>query len=339
MALNVKPLMRLDALKGVDRILSDYGQDSEQVFRNFGLSPRLLSNPDSYLTLDELADFSVYLEQQFGIHDLGLLLAEQQSLDVLGPISLLVHHQKTLGDALEMMRRYLPYHTSGAELIVEPGPEPETTIISYDLQLSDQSKARHGMEQSFLNMVKILRLLSSETVNAIAVEFSHKAAFPLKKYIEYFGCDVSFEHPATRLVLASKIMSLPLQSSNSQLSKLAENHVAQLIESNPLDTAWQVKALVSQQVSSGVCGIKSVANQLGVTVRTLQRRLLKQGVYFENIVDEVRKEKLAEYAKVESLSLSQIAGLLGYGDQSAFARACKRWTGLTPQVYRKSVRV
>jgi AraC-like DNA-binding protein len=337
MALDAKPLMRIDALKGVDLIIEKYGGCVEEVFQEFGLSPRLLTSDDAYLPLDTLIEFSEFLEGKFDVSDLGLQLADHQSIDVLGPISLLVHHQRTVADAYDMIQRYLPYHTSAASLSITDGPRAGFCQLHYDLQVSAGISERSAIEQSFLNSIKINTLLAPDFISEFEVEFKHQPAMPLQDYHQYFQCKLSFGCKENRVVFPASLLQQPLQSSNPQLSSLAEKHVANLIETHPLDTAWQVESLVTEQLPTGACGIKQIASQLNLHERTLQRRLDKQNVFFEEIVDGVRQQQVKKYLLHEGLSLTQVAGLLGYGDQSAFARACKRWTQMTPKIYREQL--
>jgi AraC-like DNA-binding protein len=73
--------------------------------------------------------------------------------------------------------------------------------------------------------------------------------------------------------------------------------------------------------------------------RTLQRRLAKQGVHFENIVDDIRQDLSRKYLAREGMPLAQLVNLLGYSEQSVFNRACQRWFGMPPMQFRKTLQV
>ncbi len=337
MVVHARPMMRVDALKGVDTIIRRYGEEPEELFQEFGFSPRLLSSEDAYICLDSLIEFSNFLEQRLGINDIGLQLAEQQSISVLGPVALLVHHQNTVGDAMGIMQRYLPYHTSGADSEIRSDGKTGLIEMTYELAFSEGVSRLSAVEQSFLNMVKILQLLTSPPWDKLAVDFTHQPRLAISEYEKRFSCPVHFGQMENKMYFAAELLQRELKHGSSKLSGLAEQHIEQLIAKNPLDTARQVESLISQQLSSGHIGICQIAAQLQVHERTLQRRLLKQGVYFEDIVDGVRQQQARHYLSHSELSLSQIAGLLGYGDQSAFARACKRWTQRTPKKYREEL--
>lgn len=334
MSLEVKPLVRLDALRGLHLVLEKYDASAEELLSDFGFSPRLLSNPEASLPLDVLAEFGAFLDQRLGIPDLGLQLATRQSIQVLGPIALLVYHQSSLAEALKMIQRYLPYHTSGANLVLQEADNSGYIQLRYELQMDDQVPMRHAVEQSYLNLVNIIRLLLPDSLGNIEVEFRHEPAIPRARYDQFFACSIRFAANRDCLIFPSELLNQDLKGGSTYLSQMAEQQIAELIEERPLDTAWLVETLVERQLASGHCGIKQVAEQLKLNRRTLQRRLAKQHVSFEDILDEVRRKAANYHLSRQEHSLSQIAGLLGYSDQSAFTRACKRWTGTTPQVRR-----
>ncbi|MNR51417.1 HTH-type transcriptional regulator VirS [compost metagenome] len=75
-----------------------------------------------------------------------------------------------------------------------------------------------------------------------------------------------------------------------------------------------------------------------VSVRTMQRRLDERGLVFEKLVDDIRRERAASYLDDPALRMSQVAGLLGYVEQSSFSHAFKRWYGMSPSAWRQRAR-
>lgn len=90
-----------------------------------------------------------------------------------------------------------------------------------------------------------------------------------------------------------------------------------------------VKALVERQLGASGCGIERTAQQLGLHKRTLQRRLEAQGLHFEKVLDELRRERARELLPHRAILLNQMGQMLGYSEQSSFNRACRRWFGRT----------
>jgi AraC-like DNA-binding protein len=94
--------------------------------------------------------------------------------------------------------------------------------------------------------------------------------------------------------------------------------------------------LIVRQLASGICTLPRIAQQLRLPERTLQRRLQVAGITFEEIVDRVRRHRAREYLVETAIPLRQVSTLLGYTEQSAFIRACRRWFGKPPLVLREA---
>ena len=100
-------------------------------------------------------------------------------------------------------------------------------------------------------------------------------------------------------------------------------------------SARQTSELVDRHLMTGQFGLHEIARQLGLHERTLQRRLAEQNLYFEEIVDQVRRERASEYLQFSAIPLIQVATFLGYSNQTALTRACRRWFGESPQDHRR----
>ncbi|HQU74165.1 MAG TPA: helix-turn-helix transcriptional regulator, partial [Calditrichia bacterium] len=100
------------------------------------------------------------------------------------------------------------------------------------------------------------------------------------------------------------------------------------------DLAGRVRGQVSQALSEGVPRISDVAGQLGMSGRTLQRKLADQGYSYQSLVDEARRHLAGQLLRETDYALVEVAFMTGFSEQSAFSRAFKRWEGQTPRSYR-----
>jgi AraC-like DNA-binding protein len=103
-------------------------------------------------------------------------------------------------------------------------------------------------------------------------------------------------------------------------------------------TLSEVERLLLELLPHGRADVSEVARRLGVSSRTLSRKLHKEGVAFAEIPDELRKALAKRYLDEHELQVSEIAWLLGYREVSSFTHAFKRWTGITPRQFRLSTR-
>ena len=262
---------------------------------------------------------------------LGLEIAAYVQPKHLGIIAYLALSCENLGEAMACYQDFHRLIYDGSPLLVEfnhpyvsirwEAPEPNPT------QLTD--------EIAIALMIQFLKLfMSGEGINLHEVHFLNSAPKNISVYEQYFQCRVRFDQPRTQLILPvaeartgdHTLQQLLLQQAQALLDKLPN--------STQLDQRLQHAILTGLQKNQ--YQIDFIARKLGVSVRQLQRHLQQQNATFQERVQEVRFMLATEYLKDPHLSLQEIALLLCYSEQSAFQRAFKLWTGLTPQQWRKN---
>lgn len=131
-------------------------------------------------------------------------------------------------------------------------------------------------------------------------------------------------------------MQRPVQGTDAHARELAQRF---LESSQPPDSRItdRVAELIHRLLATGQCTITLIAEQLAMHPRTLQRALRDCDSSFEALLDDIRRDKAREYLAQTAMRFSQVAGLLGYTDQSTFNRACQRWYRCTPKALRKSL--
>ena len=100
----------------------------------------------------------------------------------------------------------------------------------------------------------------------------------------------------------------------------------------------EVQRALTRDVLSGDVRIGTIARALAMSGRTLQRRLAAEGVSFQELLDDARKDAAARYLRERTLSACEVAYLVGYSEPAPFHRAFKRWYGTTPELFRKGMR-
>ncbi|MDZ8117444.1 AraC family transcriptional regulator [Pontiella agarivorans] len=199
---------------------------------------------------------------------------------------------------------------------------------------------RLSNEQTIAAIVKISREVSTQDVVPEAVFFKHPAPERPDKHETYFGCPVHFEADCDAVLVSEETLATPNRLGDATICAFFDAHLeTELAErSDRHGLNKRVSIQVSQSLSEGAPSIEIISRRLGMSSRTLQRRLAEQDLSFKQLVDESRRE-LAQRLLIQSeYSLSEIAFLTGFSEQSAFNRAFKRWAGQTPRSYRLQTR-
>jgi AraC-like DNA-binding protein len=268
---------------------------------------------------------------------LGLRLAEGISARHFGVVGYAALACNNLAEAL---RRMESYHASVYD--VNPAcvsPLSDGVAVEWGVE-----RGRPGAlvdETAIASLVQLARNMTGRYWPVRRVSFVNPPPADVQPYRDFFGGEVEFNAPATRLEFDAVYLALPLCKSDPALAELLEKQSAWVLQQvskvSAVVDAWR-RALVPL-IRDGQISLAAFAKVNHTSPRTLQRRLADQGVSFQQLLDDTRRH-LAEAHLVESrLDLAEIALLLGYSEQSAFTRAFRAWTGLPPAQWRKQHRL
>lgn len=211
------------------------------------------------------------------------------------------------------------------------------------LLLHRAGKRRLGLcvsnEQTIVAVTQISREVCQHPFSPEAVYFRHPAPADVSAHLAYFGCPVHFDTDRDALQVSRAQLAAPNRLGDPSISAFFDAHMEHELVDLPGDDALdqRVRIQVSQALSEGVPSVADIADRLGVSGRTLQRRLAERGHAFQDLVDDARQDLAERLLRRTDYALAEIAFLTGFAEQSAFTRAFKRWCGKTPASYRRTV--
>ncbi|MEO0981738.1 MAG: AraC family transcriptional regulator ligand-binding domain-containing protein [Pseudomonadota bacterium] len=191
-------------------------------------------------------------------------------------------------------------------------------------------------EASLSAVATISQEVSSAPFSPLAVFFKHQARGDTGVFAAHFGCPVRFGAARDAILVSEETLATPNKLGDDTIAHFFDRHLerelATLSDASSLDQ--RVRLTVSQRLSEGVPNLSDIASALGMSGRTLQRRLADNGRSFQGLVDIARRELAQQLLRDTDYSLAEIAFLTGFAEQSGFTRAFKRWAGQTPRSYR-----
>lgn len=159
----------------------------------------------------------------------------------------------------------------------------------------------------------------------------------LPAYQDIFGCPLEFDANISALIFPEEILDTPLRQPDpvllSTLEQQASAVMAEIQERHPI--VMQTRTLLKTLMDEGLPRREKVAEHLGITERTLQRRLQDAGTGYQQLLDNLRQETAAEWLTTTDLGINDIALKLGFSEARSFHRRFKTWTGVTPGEYRQ----
>ncbi len=249
-------------------------------------------------------------------------------------IDFLAASAATVGEGLRRVARYFPLINSVVELHIH---EDKHEIRVEILNPTDPA----GLPQPYAEYALAVTVLHCRRAFGVdwplvAVDFTYSAPGSIAVHERVFGCPVRFGKPRTELVIARSVWDQPNRVASSDLLRTLEEHADRLLAT--LRSAEVVESgvarLLMEELRGGDPSLPNIAKRMGLSPRTLQRRLRLERSSFADVLDSTRKHFASCYMQERNLQLTEIAYLLGFSEQSAFTRAFHRWYGVSPTEFR-----
>ncbi len=309
---------------------------AERMLRHAGIGAKQLADTENCLSHRALVETLEIGARETDDAAFGLTFAELTSWSDLGALSYVIFNSPTVGAALENACRYFALQQSSARPALEAGDSAARFV--YAMNVPDVcSHAQHS--ESILAMV--VRVCRDGSGNAEwlprEVHFKHSRPEDNTKAKQFFRCRIVYDQPVDAVVMSLDDLHLPVQAADRDVLPHALRDTDAVPANAPraFDLVDHVARLVLSSLSTGDDSIEQVAAHLGASPRTVQRRLRDRGVVFNDMVASIRLELSHRYLSDPSLTLTDVAFLLGNSDLSAFSRAFRRWTGQTAIAYRR----
>ncbi len=224
-----------------------------------------------------------------------------------------------------------------------------TSVSTYEVEATNEGAYMHlhrsgerhlGMrlsnEATIASILTISQEVSTAAIHPLAVYFKHPAPKSTTDHETFFGCPVYFDSDRDALLISNESLQTPNKLGDASISKFFQSHLETELSKIEEDTALdrQIRRYAAQSLSEGMPMLSDVAHHFGMSGRTLQRRLAELGYSYQTLVDESRRQLAERLLRETDFSLVEVAFMTGFSEQSAFARAFKRWAGQTPRNFR-----
>ena len=309
--------------------------DKDGFLRSLGIDPDSAVDPRQMVSDAMYYDF---LERLAAVEPepvtISLRAGAAMRCDDYGALGLAWKSATDLRGSYERAVRYARVLTSVSTYEVEP------TEGGAFMHLRREGERRLGLrlsnEATIASIASISEEASTGEFKPNAVYFKHAAPDTVVAHEKHFGCPVHFGADRDALLVSHTMLKTPNRLGDATIARFFDSHleaeVAKLEQENSL--GQQVLLQVSRFLSEGIPTVSDIAKRLGMSARTLQRRLAEQSFSFQSLVDEARRQLAERLLRDTEYSLAEVAFMTGFSEQSAFNRAFKRWAGQTPRSFR-----
>ncbi|KDP89008.1 AraC family transcriptional regulator [Cupriavidus sp. SK-3] len=324
---------------GWQPLLKDFGLAPSHVLRKAGLHEDLFSRGGDGLTTDEYFRFWRALEAEAGDVMFPLRIVETVSAESFAPPLFAALCSANLMQAVQRLAKYKQL-VAPMSLDVDVGKAGELTVSPH--WLSVQTDVPYSLQVAEIAFfLRLARLATREPVKALRVTIPQlPPSTYARRYENFFGAPV--QHGESPSITFAAVDALrPFLTINEGMWRVFEPDLRRRL--SELDatatTAQRVHAVLLELLPSNAATIEKTAERLGMSKRTLQRRLEDEGESFRALVNATRESLARHYLGNTKMSGGEIAFLLGFEDPNSFYRAFQDWTGQTPDSARHAMRL
>ena len=313
--------------------------DTSALFHKAGLEPSVLQTDDGRINGEQFQTFIRLLCKESDNPILGLEtgdFVQPGSYSVLGYITM---SSATLGEAVA---RIAPFEKLVGDMgTTQIAGSGDHIRLIWACNYTDPIVRPQMVDNVFASWINYARWLAdNNAASPVEVHLEHPSPGPELEsaYTERWGCPVRFRSNEDAIVLHKDLLSTPLRQPDPLLRKTLEAHALSQLATLDTDTALtnRVKHSIRKQLMHGITRQDMVADHLGMTSRTLQRKLSQEGVSYQQLLDEVRQAMAEDFLTNSELGIPEIALRLGYSETTSFHRKFKAETGKTPGEFRAS---
>lgn len=263
---------------------------------------------------------------------LGLKLGAHERVEHYDPNKIAALAARSFRDSIERLSRYKQL-TCPEEILL--ADHDDKSSIQFAWFMATEPEPPLLVDVCFAWIIALGQRGTGQPLHPKRVELQ-RAPNNREMYEAHFRCRVMFNCARNALVFSKADMDLPFVTHNADLLTVVAPPLEaelneQLVQKNFSD---QAKAILKQLLAGRRPGVQDLAREMHLSTRPLQRRLTDEGLTFQHLLDEARRELARHYLLHSTRELNETAYLLGYEDANSFYRAFQQWEGTSPGQWR-----
>ena len=328
----------LASLRRYLKMATDCGVDCTPALLAAGVEPTQVADNTSRISNASMERFLEVIipasnEPCFGLKTAHLI--QPDTFDILGYIAL---NCASMREAIALFPIYESVSGDIGHTTVER--HDGLTLVRWNCTAQSPLVRRHMVENVLASWTLYTNRIIGVDGKPLGIWFSHPApadATLLRHYRDIFRCDILFDQPCSGSWVNDKLLDTPFPQANQALLKTLLEHAARRLQALDKDESigHRVRNMIRLMLAESLPSRERVAEQLGMSSRTLQRHLSEQGKNYNTLLKEVRQELAIHYLEHSTMSLDEISRRLGFTETRSFHRSFKQWTGTTPSTFRK----
>ncbi|KXO86262.1 AraC family transcriptional regulator [Acinetobacter venetianus] len=318
-------------VKAIQKALDKAGCDSKSLIEKAGLDLKALNDPDARYSLQQTAHLWKLATDATQDSCFGLKVASQVNQHTFHVLGHSLATSTTLKELFLRIIRYFRLVTDIPNLeFYEKGPN-HYFIINVPDEVQPESI------DAFISVfIRSSRALQGSLFSPLRIELRRSEPVDIETYRNILKAPLVFNASKDMIVFDTATIELPLEGANPILSQEYDEIIMRyLARFDKENIQARIKVKIIENLATGEIQQQEIAKSLGLSTRSLQRKLSLENTSYSEILDNTRQELAISYIKNNSYSITEIAYILGFTDVSSFTRAFRRWTNLSPLHYRE----
>ncbi len=329
-------LVRAASLSGFDQLMTSYGLNYQELMHKAGVPSWALENDraNDYLALNSLEKLYDLAETQCSESSLALSLGLKQELPtLLGVLGFVMQQAETVGEALTELEHYFSYQMQDA--FVHLQVQDDYVALGLVVQnAAELDSIRYTSEFAMGAGISMLTSLCGPQWRPLEIQFIHNAPKKHQQFSQLLKAPVFFKQEQSAIIFKASDLAIKIADASPSLQTHVDRYLKQLEMQFSVDPIAQIEKLIEHALSSGSCSADKVAGLLGMHRRSLHRMLLRLNTSYTELYEKVSKDIAFRMLKQSDISITMIANMLCYSELSAFSRAFRKWTGMSPKQFR-----
>ncbi len=324
------------AATGVEDFIRANNGDVDAIFGAAGVRTDDLTNPFNELNLTQFCALFEESSQRTGNDNFGLRFGAQFKPKQLGAIGYAAISSPTLAAGLRNMEKYFPAHQGQSSFGLLQ--DSDVLWLSYRIFDSRITARRQDAELSMGMFLNVFRNALGNDWSPLELRFEHDRPDGASEHETVFNAPVQFGRRTNALAFRRSELDATMPDSDPYLFSLIEPFLKSRcqLKANPEDFATLVRNEIKLHLGEVNPSIAEIARFFGVTDHAFQRQLKAHKVSFHDLLRAARQELALHYMNDAQIPLTEVASSLGYSELSAFSRAFRKWTGMSPQRFRRA---
>jgi len=311
------------------------GVSKQNLLKGTGLNPDAIKQEKARAPFENIAKLFENAAQITNDDILGLHLGQKRNFKRGGILAYVGLSSPTVVDLLKNIACYRRVFSNAIEINIDN--LEAHGLLTWYFGVPASVNHRQHVEYAAAGIITTLRQLTKMEIRLQKVVFRHPRNSNVQEFNRFFGCDVQFGGEENIIQFKIADLQLPLITADDELLKVLQGYCVETLEQSkavPKSILFRVEHIIADRLAAREAKLDIVAKEMGMSSRTLSRRLADDGNTFSDTVENLRYALAKTYLKDSSLPIIEIAFLLGYSDVSSFSYSFKKWNGASPSGFR-----